>query len=200
MNIEDYKKEFVIPGINFQSFPVYALAKTGRLVNFKNIVYPNATSAKKFTRRKQLVHRSQQAKLFDMLINIGYFDGLGEIVKEMPILIENSKRVEGLTSGLFWLMDYYLPNIRLAIELDSEYHDGNRAEKKDHLRDQYLLENHGITVFRMRSFHLESVQKGRFHELTALLKTLEPTPEPVPLIFTNDLYDYLKKKEKNNSL
>ena len=196
MNIEEYKKEFMIPGINFQSFPVYALAKTGRIVNFKNVVYPNATSAKKYTRRKQLVRRSQQAKLFDMLINIGYFDGLGEVVKEMPIIIENSKRPEGLTSGLFWLLDYYFPNIRLAVELDSEYHEGERSERKDKLRDKYLLENHGIQVFRMKNFHLESVQRGKFHELTALLKTMEPTPEPVPLIFTNDLYEYLKKKKK----
>lgn len=196
MNIEEYKKEFMIPGINFQSFPVYALSKTGRIVNFKNVVYPNATSAKKYTRRKQLVRRSQQAKLFDMLINIGYFDGLGEVVKEMPIIIENSKRPEGLTSGLFWLLDYYFPNIRLAVELDSEYHEGERSERKDKLRDKYLLENHGIQVFRMKNFHLESVQRGKFHELTALLKTMEPTLEPVPLIFTNDLYEYLKKKKK----
>ncbi len=190
-DINEYKKEFVIPGIDYQTFPVYAIAKTGRLVNFKNIVYPNPKSAKRFTRRKQLVHRSLQARMFDMLINIGYFDGLGEVVKEMPVLIENSKRPEGLKSGLFWLLDYYFQNIRVAVELDSEYHD----DYKDSLRDKYLSDVHGITVFRMRNLQLESVQRGRFLELKKLLQSCTPTEKPIPLIMTNDLYNYLGRKK-----
>ena len=191
-DLNEYRKEFVIPGINYQTLPDYAIAKTVRLVNFKNIVYPNPRSAKRFTRRKQLVHRSQQARMFDMLINIGYFDGLGEIVREMPVLIENSKRPEGLKGGLFWLIDYYFQNIRVAVELDSEYHD----DYKDSLRDKYLQEVHGITVFRMRNLQLESVQKGRFLELKKLLQGCTPTLEPIPLIMTNDLYEYLGRKSK----
>ena len=191
---KNYREEFMIPGINFQKFPVYAISKSGRLVNFKNMVYPNPTSSKRFTRRKQLVHRSQQAKMFDMLINIGYFQGLGEVVREMPILIENSKRPQGM-SGLFILLDYYFPNIRVAVELDSEYHEGEKAENRDKLRDKFLMDSYGISVFRLKNFHLESVQKGKFHELTALLKTCTPTKEPCPLIFTNDLFSYLQQRK-----
>jgi len=186
----DYRETFYIDGIGFQKYPVYALNKNGRIVNFKAEVYPSSTSARRYTRLKRLKHRSQQERLFDMLINIGYFNGLGEIVREMPILIENSKRPEGLDKGLFFLCDYYFANIRLAVELDSDLHD----EISDNLRDRYL-ENLGIRVFRMKNFQLERTQKTKFHELTELLKSYTTVPEhPTPLIFTNDLYKKLDTK------
>lgn len=189
-----YKITFQIPGIPGQTFPVYALSKKGRITNWKSIVYPSPTSAKRFTRRKQLIHRSQQAKFFDMLINIGYFQGLGDIVKEMPILIENSKRIPDLPGGLFFLLDYWFPSLSLAVELDSDYHDN----MKDEIRDKFLMSAYGIQVFRIRDLQKESVQKKRFHEFTALLKSIIPDPNPAPLIFTGDLYQYLSEREKRS--
>ena len=109
--VEDYRRKFWIPGISFMSFPTYAISKSGKLVNFEAMVYPSPKSAKKYTRRKQLVRRSTQARLFDMLINIGYFNGLGDVIKEMPIVFENSKRLPGMTKGLFALLDYYFPSL-----------------------------------------------------------------------------------------
>ena len=157
--IKNYREKFWLPGIEFMSFNKYAISKSGRLVNFESIIYPNPKSSKRYTRRKQLMKRSLQAKLFDMLIEINYFNGLGEVVKEMPIILENSKRVKGLDSGLFILLDYYFPSIKMAVELDSDYHD----VEKDKIRDQYLLVNHGIEVFRMRDFQKKSVQNTKFH-------------------------------------
>lgn len=191
-NADQYRVTFQIPGIPGQTFPVYAVSKKGRLTNWKSIVYPSPTSAKRFTRRKQLIHRSTQAKFFDMLINIDYFQGLGNVVKEMPILIENSKRPADLPGGLFFLLDYWFPSLRLAVELDSDYHD----PVKDEIRDKFLLGAYGITVFRIRDLQLERVQKKRFHELTALLKTLTPVKDPPPLQFTSDLEAYLREREK----
>lgn len=188
--VEDYRRKFWIPGISFMSFPTYAISKSGKLVNFEAMVYPSPKSAKKYTRRKQLVRRSTQACLFDMLINIGYFNGLGDVIKEMPIVFENSKRLPGMTKGLFALLDYYFPSLKLAIELDSDYHD----PIKDKVRDDYLSQAHGIQTFRIKDFQKESVQKGRFHELTALLQSLVPDHNPQPLNFTTDLEQYLKKK------
>lgn len=184
----------MIPDIQFQKFPVYALSQSGRLVNFKAMVYPNPVSAKKFTRKKQLVHRSLQAKFFDFLINIDYFGDLGTVIKEMPVIIENSKRPDGL-DGLFVLLDYYIPSIRVAVELDSEYHD--KKSDKDRLRDKYLLEVHGIRTFRMRDLQLPSVQRKRFIEFRDFLRTLTPKA-PVPLIMTNDLYKYLDSRERGS--
>lgn len=189
---KDYKQTFIIPGIDFQKFPVYAVDCAGRITDFKKIVYPNPKSAKKYTRNKQLRFRSKQASMFDMLINIGYFDGLGEIVREMPIIIENSKRPKGLKKGLFFLCDYYFANIKLAVELDSEYHEGDYNERNDKLRDEYLKTAHGIDVFRIKNLQNEKVQKTRFLELKELLKTYKNIPQnPQPLIFTTDLYKKL---------
>ncbi len=185
----DYRNNFFIPGIDFMSFPEYAISKSGKIVNFKAIVYPNPRSAKKYTRKKQLSFRSQQAKLFDFLINIGYFNPF-TVIREMPIIIKNSQRIEGLDKGLFFLCDYYIPEVKLAIELDSEYH----SEEKDKIRDKFLKEAYGIDTFRIRDLQKESVQKGKFHELTKLLKSLIPNPNPIPLNFTSDLYQYLEKK------
>ena len=89
----DYRETFYFPDIPGQPFPVYVLSKSGRITNFKSMVYPSTTSAKKYTRRKQLKFRSQQAKIFDALINVGYFDPL-PVYREFPIPIQNCYRLE----------------------------------------------------------------------------------------------------------
>ena len=93
----NYLETFTFPDI-YQVYPVYALSESGRVVNFKSIIYPNSRSKKKFTRNKQLSNRSLQAKIFDALIEVGFFDPL-IVYKEFPVVIQNSMRVPG-QSGL----------------------------------------------------------------------------------------------------
>lgn len=188
MKKEDYYKDFIFPDIPGQKYPVYAVGKNGKIVNFKAIVYPNTTSCKRFTRRKQLKFRSQQSKIFDALINVGYFDPL-VVYREFPIIIENSKRLPEMKSGLFWLLDYYFPELKLSVELDSDLH----CEDKDTIRDRYLGQL-GIEVFRIKDLHKEAVQKGKFKELTKRMREKTPIKNPQPFIFTTDLYDKLRNK------
>ena len=89
------------------------------------------------------------------------------------------------------MIDYYFPTLRLAVELDSEYHD-KQVKDPDSLRDRYLKQTHGITVFRIRDLHKERVQKTKFKDLTAMMRSIVPIKES-PLIFGNDILDYLKK-------
>lgn len=187
----NYRDTFHFPDIPGQPFPVYVISRKGRPVNWKAMIYPTATAAKKYTRRKQLRFRSQQAKIFDAFINVGYFDPL-IVYREFPIPIQNCYRVEG-QERLFYMMDYYFPELHLAVELDSEYHD-NQTKDPDSLRDEYLKKAHGISVFRIRDLHKETVQKTKFRELAKTMRTLKPVPE-VPLIFNNDLLDYLKTRK-----
>lgn len=182
------KEEFIFPDIPGQSYPVYAVGKGGKLVNFKSLVYPNSSSIKKFTRKRQLRYRSLQAKIFDAIIRIGYFDPL-IVYKEFPIIIENSRRLPDMDSGLFWLIDYYFPELKLAVELDSDYHD----DAKDATRDKYLKAVHGIEVFRIKDLQKEKVQETKFKELTTKMRSITPIKNPLPLIFTTDLYDKLKR-------
>jgi len=174
---------FVFPDIPWQSYPIYSRSKSGRRYNFKNIIYPNQKSEKKFTRRKQLKKRSLQAKIFDAIINIGYFDPL-VVVKEFPILIDHTKHLD--LEGGFFLLDYFIPNLRdenswgLDIELDSEYH----SPEKDKIRDDYLkLLN--IKIFRISHLEKPSVQKTQFKQLTELMRTMKRTESPRVFTFTS---------------
>lgn len=186
----DYLEDFVFPDIPWQTYPIYSVSEKGNIYNLKNIIYPSPKSAKKFTRKKQLKNRSLQAKIFDSLINIGYFNPLSDyIAKEFPIIIQNHLRIEGLDNG-FVLLDYFFANLKdtehnywgLDVELDSDLHDAER----DRLRDEYL-EKIGIKVFRMRNLEKESTQKKEFHDLTELIRSFTPTLIPRQFSFSDNI-------------
>lgn len=164
----NYQETFTFPDIPLQPYPVYSVSDKGHVFNFKSVVYPNSTSIKKFTRKKQLSKRSMQAKIFDAFINVGYFDPL-TVYKEFPVVIQN--RLRGDCEGGFFLLDYFFPELMLCVELDSDYH----SEVKDKARDKYL-EKIGIRTFRIKSLEKESQQKTRFRELTKFMRSLHPHP------------------------
>lgn len=163
----DYLETFIFPDIPFQKYPVYSVSEAGHIFNLKSILYPSPKSAKKFTRKKQLVHRSTQAKIFDALINIGYWEPL-TVIREFPVIIQNHLRLPGLEGGYF-LLDYYFPELDLCIELDSELH----SEERDAIRDNYLSQL-GIEVYRIKHFERPDIQSGRFRELTKKMRHMEP--------------------------
>lgn len=169
--MKNYLETFTFPDIPWQPYPVYSVSEKGRIYNFKNTIYPNSTSIKRFTRLKQLRKRSLQARFFDMLINVGYWEPL-IVVREFPVVISNLKRTAGIEGG-FFLLDYYFPTLRLAVELDSEYHNG----KKDELRDTYLR-GIGIKTFRISHLEREGVQRKEFRELCRQMRTLTPLESP----------------------
>jgi hypothetical protein len=180
----NYLETFTFPDI-YQVYPVYALSESGRVVNFKSIIYPNSRSKKKFTRNKQLSNRSLQAKIFDALIEVGFFDPL-IVYKEFPVVIQNSMRVPG-QSGMFVLLDYFFPQLRLAVELDSDLHN----KESDKLRDEYL-EKLGIKVWRLLDFQKKEVQRKNFRELCKYMRSLEVLDIPS--------YDFLRDIRNNTDL
>lgn len=185
---KNYRQKFFIPDIPTQPYPVYAISESGRIVNFKNMVYPNSKSIKRFTRLKQLRKRSKQALLFDFLIRINYWNPL-TVYREFPVIIENDKRMNNQT-GLFYLLDYYFPELKLAVELDSDLH----SKSKDNIRDEYLKKVCGIRTFRIIGLDNSKTQSTRFMELVEMIKKINPIPNPKPLIFTSTLFRYLTKK------
>lgn len=178
--IIDYHETFFFPGIPIE-YPVYVFSESGKLCNFKAISYPNPRSKKKFTRNKQLSIRSLQAKIFDSIINIGYFNPL-QVWREFPVVIQNALRVPGQT-GMYYYLDYYFPELHLAVELDSDLH----SPEKDKIRDSYL-EKIGIKVFRMINFQKSSVQKKEFHELTKLMRSLGKR-NPIAFDFCKETFE-----------
>ena len=180
---QSQSNSFNFPDIPWQPYPVYSISKSGRKYNFKSIIYPNSRSAKKYTRKKQLTKRSMQAKIFDAIINIGYFDPL-VVTREFPILVDHNRTT---LDGGYLLLDYFIPNLRdnkfwgLDIELDSEYH----SQEKDMLRDEYLQDVLGVKVFRISHLEKSEVQKKQFKELTNLMRTMERSDSPRVFTFTS---------------
>ena len=159
----DYTETFVFPGIDVV-YPVYVLTESGRPINFKSVAYPNPRSIKRYTRQKQLRKRSLQAKIFDAIIEVGYFDPL-TVWKEFPVVIQNSRRLPG-QSGTYYYLDYYFPELRVAVELDSDYHD----PAKDRIRDNYLR-GLGIETFRIEGLDRKDVQRKDFRKLAEFLRS-----------------------------
>ena len=186
----DYLENFMFPDIPWQTYPVYSVSEKGNVYNLKNIIYPSPKSAKKFTRNKQLKNRSLQAKIFDSLINIGYFNPLSNYIsKEFPIIIQNHLRLPELENG-YILLDYFFANLKdtdsnywgLNVELDSDLH----SPEKDKIRDEYL-DKLGIKVFRIKNLDKESTQKKEFHELTELIRSMTTTLIPRQFSFSDNI-------------
>lgn len=183
----NYKETFTFPDIPVL-YPVYALSESGKVMNFKSISYPTPRSKKKFTRNKQLSQRSMQAKIFDALINVGYFDPL-IVYREFPVVIQNALRLPG-QSGMYYYLDYYFPELHLAVELDSDLHN----PEKDKLRDLYLNKL-GITVFRIQDLQKPNIQKTKFKELTVLMRKIGKK-NPIQFDFCKDIFQYALTSQK----
>lgn len=185
---KDYLETFLIPGIDVL-YPVYVLNEKGRVTNFKAMVYPNPRSKKRYTRAKQLSSRSTQAKIFDAIVNIGFFEPL-TVITEFPVVIQNSLRLEG-QRGLFFLLDYYFPELRLAVELDSDLHN----RENDKIRDRYLG-NLGMAVWRIEGLHKPSVQKKEFRALTKWMRE-NGTKPLIPFDFQRDIREWVQRTSRN---
>lgn len=182
----NYLETFLFPDIPDVIYPVYAISESGKVMNFKSIAYPNPRSKKKFTRNKQLSIRSLQAKIFDALINVGYFKPL-TVYREFPIIIDNSLRLPG-QEGLYYYLDYYFPELRIAVELDSELH----IPEKDRIRDMYL-EKLGIEVIRIFGFHKVDIQKSVFPKVAERMREKGLKPK-INFDFLRPLREYLSRK------
>lgn len=183
---------FVIPEIWWQPYPKYHVSRKGNMFSLKGILYPDTRSVKKYTRKNQLIHRSLQAKIFDSLLNIGYFNPL-LVVKEYPIVIQNNSRLPQ-QKGSFYLADYFFPTVLagkgLIVELDSDYHE----EDSDSIRDKYIQEVYGIPTFRMKNFDRGDCQKTKFKELCGLLRSEPVAEKPRVLDYSSTIRDYVSSK------
>lgn len=62
-----------------------------------------------------------------------------------------------------WLIDFYFPEVRLAIEIDGSIHNTPLQRERD-LRKAAALEHHDITLFRLRNDQiLAGEQQLRLH-------------------------------------
>ena len=65
--------------------------------------------------------------------------------------------------GKFYILDFYLPLNRIAIEIDGEYHDSDEQIKKDNIRQKHI-EDKNIKVIRFKN---EEVFELNFKDILA---------------------------------
>ena len=145
-------------------YPVYIKCKDGEgYYNFRKSL---TTSNIIFSRPYQLNHRSTQAQYFDLLLELDYFKLLGidyNFIPEFPLINTN---LTNDPNRSYYLLDYFIPDLSLAIELDSNYHN----PEYDKLKDQFLA-SIGIDVVRIDNFQIDT--KSKLESLVEYIKGKE---------------------------
>lgn len=140
-------------------YPVYIRDKSGE----KYYSLYRVLSSSNYSRRYQLDHRSTQAQYFDLLLDLDHFKLLGinyNFITEM-VLINTRPDIDSTRS--YYLLDYFIPDLSLCIELDSDYHD----PIKDKLKDKFLA-SIGIDVYRIYNFQINT--KSKLNSLVEYIK------------------------------
>ena len=157
--IKTSDKSFKFNDIPFIDYPVYVLNGTGKYYNFKKVITSSI-----YSRPYQLNHRSTQSQYFDLLLELGHFKLLGldyTFIPELPII--NTDKLNDPDRN-YYLLDYFIPDLSLCIELDSDYH----SPVKDKLKDLFLA-SIGIDVYRIYNF--QSDTKDKLNELIQYVKS-----------------------------
>ena len=98
-----------------------------------------------------------------------------------------------------YILDFYCPALKLAIDLDGDYHFNGVVCERDYVRDKYLLENFGIHTIRFENKIVfeqpQSIINAIMHAVSIPMKLIQcefytskshiflsfflPTPPPV---------------------
>ena len=63
--------------------------------------------------------------------------------------------VKGKIKGVHYIVDFYIPSLRLAIEVDGEYH--NSRILKDRFRDNWIKEKREVNVLRVPNENAKNI-------------------------------------------
>ena len=65
--------------------------------------------------------------------------------------------LKGKYQGYHCIVDFYIPMIKLAIEIDGGYHDSAEQRRKDKFKDKMLLEKREVKVLRIKNDEVEQL-------------------------------------------
>jgi len=94
---------------------------------------------------------------------------------KMKELLQDLKIEFCFQKGFIWgkgycICDFYLPDLRLCIEIDGEYHFNDKQNKIDKYKDKYLTIDRKFTVLRISN---AEVRKMVCVDLSRMLKRLD---------------------------
>ena len=75
---------------------------------------------------------------------------LRNIMEKLGFIVQEEKEV------FPYLIDCFVPELRLGFELDGPYHIG---KSRDLNRDEFILDNYGIKILRVKQKELKDVKK-----------------------------------------
>lgn len=69
------------------------------------------------------------------------------------------------------IVDFYLPKLKLCIEIDGGYHDTEKQQKRDKNKDYYLTKQRNFKVLRIKNedvinFNIKNLQTYKQKKLT----------------------------------
>lgn len=73
-----------------------------------------------------------------------------------------------------YVIDFYCPEIKLAIELDGDVHDCPEVKIKDHIREECIAE-YGISIIRIKNEEIVSNSDKVFKKLEEKINELKNT-------------------------
>ena len=71
-----------------------------------------------------------------------------------------------------FVVDFYCPKLKLAVEIDGEYHNSDSQKKYDKNREKYL-EKFGITFVRIKNEEFLGNPDKAFRKIEGTIKLLE---------------------------
>ena len=76
-----------------------------------------------------------------------------------------------------YIVDFYCPKLRLAIEIDGGIHNSDSAKESDHLRQEYI-ESHYIRVLRFRNDEIQNHVLKVVQQIRWAMTSPSATPNP----------------------
>lgn len=97
-----------------------------------------------------------------------------ELLEEKWIIVEMEKAIKYKSS--FFLIDIFLPEYNMCIEIDGEYHDDPEVAKADKIRDDYL-KSEWYWILRVRNKEVKNQfyqrVKGAINTREKLIQNIE---------------------------
>lgn len=83
---------------------------------------------------------------------------------------------------LNWILDFYSPEINLAIEVDGNWHRSRRVQEKDRIRDLRLWEEAGVYTLRVGVWNVFKDLDGVVSRIDTVIDNLNTLDHTSPLL------------------
>lgn len=159
-------------------------------------------------RYKLLINQSSYSKSFKDFLNdsgINYYQEHIVLIRDQNLWESIQKKYGLVGENLYFSLDYYLPEYKLAIEIDSNLH----SQDYDKARDEYIFETYRVRTIRFMEYGDNLYQTKLYNEELMniidqakniqLLRNIRPNllsiDDYTDIILQNFIDDYKKELE-----